>query len=91
MTIQPFKFSYTPQAGETCFSYLPKFVDEIDTAALEFLEQFPFVCNDEIANDIDTRAWQIFNDAGGDWEVVPEWVADVVDAGVPYCGHASHN
>jgi hypothetical protein len=86
MKIAPFKFKHNPETNETCFSYLPKLVAEIDIAAQEFLDQFPFVPSDEIAEDIDTRAWKIFRDENEDWESIPEWVADVVDGGVPYCG-----
>lgn len=84
--IKPFKFQYQIQENETCFSYLEKFVEEIDAAANEYLDQFEFVPSDEIANDIWRLAWDTFKAHGEDWGKAPSWACEIIDCGVPYCG-----
>ena len=84
MKILNFKFKLKLEENENCFSYLPKLASEIDAAAQIFLDQFDFVPSEEIAGDIDSRAWKIFELKNRDWDKIPEWVAAVVDAGVPY-------
>jgi hypothetical protein len=82
MKIEPFEFNYKPHKGETCFSFLPKMVEEIDTAANKFLEQFDFVPSDKIADDIWSRAVKLINELEDN---APDWVIEVIDGGVPYC------
>ena len=88
MTILPFEFQYKPAKDENCFSYLPKMVEEIDAAANKFLNQFEFVDNLTIAEDIDKRAWAIVreHEAAGTESLIPEWAWSVVDGGIPYYG-----
>jgi len=86
MKINPFEFQYKIQDGETCFSYLEKFVEEIDKAAEKFLSQFEFVPSDDMAQDIWSRAIALYKNNDESFDNLPDWACDVLDCGVPYCG-----
>jgi hypothetical protein len=84
--IKPFKFKYKIKEGENCFSYLKHFVAEMDKAAQEYLDQFEFVPSDKIADAIWKLVQDAFTAVDDDWDKVPDWAADLMDCGVPYCG-----
>jgi hypothetical protein len=91
MLIKPFKFQYQIQENETCLSYLGKFVEEMDKAANDFLDQFEFVPSNEIADNIWRLAGEAFKAHGEDWEKTPDWATEILDCGVPYCGNCRQN
>lgn len=62
--------------------------DELSAKGEAYLRNLPFLPNNEVAERIFKRAWEIFKASGEDFDAVPDWVASSVDGTVPYASES---
>lgn len=74
-------------------SYFDKIIqraDKLNKIGQQYLDNLPFISDENVVTAIYNKAVTIFNEHNRNWETIPEWVAQVLDEGVPY-SHAIEN